>query len=106
MHQNYAEQLSRYIRGFFSRLSGLLQSKELEANDKDTDEEDITDDDAVAIEAEVALDTLRQDVIADMSAAIHPVQVGRRNPCELSMAGKLNGLKLDELKLRSVRCYK
>ena len=45
--------------GFFSRLSALIHSKESEANDKDTDEEDITHEDAVAIEADVALDTLR-----------------------------------------------
>ena len=44
---------------FFSRLSALIHSKESEANDKDTDEEDITHEDAVAIEADVALDTLR-----------------------------------------------
>ena len=51
------------------------------------------------VTAEMALDTLRQAVIADMSSApIHPVQVGRSNLCEPPKTGKLNGLKPDELK--------
>ena len=51
----------------------------------------------------MALETLRRAVIADVSAPIHPVKVGRRNLCELLKAGKLNDLKLDEMKLNKLK---
>ena len=50
------------------------------------------------LESEIALDSLREAVLHDMTVPHHPIQVRRRNVCELSREKKLNTLKVVELR--------
>lgn len=59
---------------------------------------EVSEEDLEALESEIALDSLREAVLHDMTVPHHPIQVGRRNVCELSREKKLNTLKVAELR--------
>ncbi|KAL9982090.1 hypothetical protein ACROYT_G010884 [Oculina patagonica] len=62
------------------------------------EDEEIAEEDLKALESEDCIQAIRQDVYRDIEAPNHPIQVEEVNVCELANAGKLNTLKLAQLR--------
>lgn len=82
---------AKQIANFFSRLTVLQRQRGLS-------EEDISDEDIVAMETETVIETLQKAVMNDMVLPMHPIVIGLNNVCELLSSNKLRSLKLGDLK--------
>ena len=82
---------AKQIRNLFSRLK-VLQ------NQRGIGEEEVTEEDIRALEAEIDAEDLRTTVLNDIIAPDHPIVVGVNNVCELVNSNKLRSLKLAALK--------
>ena len=89
---------SQQINSFFSRLSPMQRQSQTEKTHLEEANVEVSEEDLEALESEIALDSLREAVLHDMTVPHHPIQVGRRNVCELSREKKLNTLKVAELR--------
>lgn len=89
---------SQQINSFFSRLSAMQRQSQTEKSHLEEANVEVSEEDLEALESEIALDSLREAVLHDMTVPHHPIQVGRRNVCELSREKKLNTLKVAELR--------
>ena len=89
---------AQQITSFFSRLSAIRRQKQTDQGQYEEANEEIQEEDLEAVECEIAIDGLRRAVIRDMTVPRHPIEVGKRNVCELSRAKKLHALKVAELK--------
>ena len=81
----------------FSRALSAKQ-KQQQIMDVDERQEDLSEEDVVAIQARESFEALRNAVIQDMDVPSHPVIVGERNICQLSCDGKLSRLQIAELR--------
>ena len=89
---------AQQITSFFSRLSAIRRQKQTDQGQYEEANEEIQEEDLEAVECEIAIDGLRRAVLHDMTVPRHPIEVGKRNVCELSRAKKLHALKVAELK--------
>ena len=72
------------------------QADEIESQEE---EQEVTDEDLIALESEDYIRAIRQEVYRDIEQNIsHPIKVEAVNVCELSRAGKLSSLKLAQLR--------
>ena len=85
------------IKSFFSRLSAKQRKQQVES-DECAIEEELTEEDIEAIQAEESFYALRDVVVQDMEGPDHPVLVGERNICQLLKNGKLNSLRITDLR--------
>ena len=85
---------SRQISSFFSRLSALqrYQAESTVSEDDEIDEEDL-----IALESESCSHALRQEVYREINTPTHPIEVNKVNLCNLAQADKLGGLKIAQL---------
>ena len=83
--------IPQQISSLFSRLTAVHHQSDIR-------EEDVTEEDVVAIQSEVAHETLRTTVMNDMAMLTHPIVVGSKNICELVSSNKLHSLKLVDLR--------
>lgn len=66
---------------------------------KEDQRETVGEEDVAAWESEMAMETLRKAVFADIARpANHPIEVEGRNICELLRANRLGTLKLSDLR--------
>ena len=79
--------IPQQISSLFSRLTAVHHQSDIR-------EEDVTEEDVVAIKSEVAHETLRTIVMNDMAMLTHPIVVGSHNICSI----KLHSLKLVDLR--------
>lgn len=88
---------AKQISSFFSRMSALQRQRQTGEIESQEDEE-IAEEDLEALESEDCIQAIRQEVYRDIEAPNHPIQVKGVNVCELALAGKLNTLKLAQLR--------
>ena len=89
---------AQQIISFFSRLSAIQRKTQTEKDGSEEADEEIPEEDLEALESEIALDGLRRAILQEMTVPHHPIEIGKRNVCELSRANKLHILKIAELK--------
>lgn len=83
---------AKQITSFFSRMSALHKQQGAQIDDEELDEEDL-----IALETEEGLKILNEAVLNDMEHSLHPVTVNELNLCELTGFGKLQTLKIAQL---------
>ncbi|XP_078348424.1 uncharacterized protein LOC144633421 [Oculina patagonica] len=88
---------AKQISSFFSRMSAIQRQRQTGEIESQEDEE-IAEEDLEALESEDCIQAIRQEVYRDIEAPNHPIQVEEVNVCELASAGKLNTLKLAQLR--------
>ena len=77
-----------------SAIQRQRQAGEIESQE----DEEIVEEDLEALESEDCIQAIRQKVYRDIEAPNHPIQVKEVNVCELARAGKLDTLKLAQLR--------
>ena len=88
---------AKQISSFFSRMSAIQRQRQAGEIESQEDEE-IAEEDLEALESEDCIQAIRQKVYRDIEAPNHPIQVKEVNVCELARAGKLDTLKLAQLR--------
>ena len=73
-------------------MSALHKQQGVQTDDEELDEEDL-----IALETEEGLKILNEAVLNDMEYSLHPVTVNELNLCELTGFGKLQTLKIAQL---------
>ena len=82
-----------------SNLSALQRQRQADEIESQEEEQEVTDEDLIALESEDYIQAIRQEVYRDIEQNIsHPIKVEAVNVCELSRAGKLSSLKLAQLR--------
>ena len=90
---------AQQIKSFFSRHSAVHRQKLItETRLGEQNEEELTEEDNEAWEAEGILQDLRVAIYNEIQKPEHPILVEEINICQLSQAGKLNNLKIEKLK--------
>ena len=77
---------AQQITSFRSRLSAIEMQKQTDQGQYEEAIEEIQEEDLEEVEHEIVIDGLRRAVIHDMTVPRHPIEVGKRNVCELSRA--------------------
>ncbi|CAB4024260.1 Hypothetical predicted protein [Paramuricea clavata] len=89
---------AQQIKSFFSRYSATLRRQQIGVvGEEEEKEQELTEEDMEAWETEATLQDLRDAIYSQMRQE-HPIQVGEINICDLSLAGKLQNLKIVQLK--------
>lgn len=90
---------AQQISNFFARMSALQRQRQADEIESQEEEQEVTDEDLIALESEDYIQAIRQEVYRDIEQNIsHPIKVEAVNVCELSRAGKLSSLKLAQLR--------
>lgn len=93
---------AQQIKSFFSRYSATLRQQrmgiDLGVEAAEQEKEELAEEDLEALETEATLQDLRSAVLDEVNRPEHPIQVGQINICQLSQDGKLNSLKITQLK--------
>ena len=86
------------IKSFFSRHSATLRQQQIGVVGVENDtEQELMEEDMEAWETEATRQDLREAISSQMRQE-HPIQVGEINICDLSLAGKLQNLKITQPK--------
>ena len=84
---------AQQISNFFARMSALQRQRQAEEIESQEEEQEVTDEDLIALESEDYIQAIRQEVYRDIEQNIsHPIKVEAVNVCELSRAGRLSSL--------------
>ena len=90
---------AQQISNFFARMSALQRQRQADEIESQEEEQEVTDEDLIALESEDYIQAIRQEVYRDIEQNIsHPIKVEAVNVCELSRAGKLSSLKFTQLR--------
>lgn len=90
---------AQQISNFFARMSALQRQRQAGEIESQEEEQEVTDEDLIALESEDYIQAIRQEVYRDIEQNIsHPIKVEAVNVCELSRAGKLSSLKLAQFR--------
>ena len=90
---------AQQISNLYARMSALQRQRQADEIESQEEEQEVTDEDLIALESEDHIQAIRQEVYRDTEQAnSHPIQIEAVNVSELSLAGKLSSLKLAQLR--------